>query len=97
MLYMQLPKRKGLYYEVNMDDSYQYKDCVDEWGAALVLDGNGDGVEYNYYYDGRNELSAIYRLEDPTTYKLYEIDFSFDNWKEKLIDAMIDTYHEFFK
>ncbi len=100
MLYMTLPKYKGYYFEVNMDDSYQYKKDVDEWGAAVIFDGNGNGVEYNYCYDGRNEASAIYKFEgidtDYSVYQSYEIDFSNDNWQEKLLDAMIDSYHEFF-
>ena len=101
MLYMKLPKVKGFHCEVNMDDTYADKTWADDWDAAYLCDGNQKGVTYNFCYDGVGEMSAMYKTEDgdidETTYKHYEVDFSYDNWKEKLIDAMIDAYHEFFK
>lgn len=100
MIYMALPTYKGFHFEVDIDNSYQYMENADEWGAATIFDGNGNGVEYNYCLDHNNEQSAIYKFEgmdtDYSTYKTYEIDWSVDNWKEKLLDAMIDAYHEFF-
>jgi hypothetical protein len=94
-----LPKMNGLFYEVNMDESYYEQDSIDEWGAAIVMDGNKRGCEYNYCYLNGNEQSAIYKMDgidtDENTYTHYEIDFGVDNWKEKLIEAMIEAYHEF--
>ena len=100
MLYMMLPTYKGFHFEIVMEDCYQYSDNIDEWGAATIFDKKGNGVEYNYCIDHGNEESAIYKFEgmdtDYTTYNHYEIDWSNDNWREKLLDAMIDSYHEFF-
>lgn len=86
-------KGKDIYhYEINIDESYD-QGIVDEWGAAYVWNKHGVGAEYNIYFDGQSECSAIYKMDedstDPTTYEHYEIDFSEENWKEKLIDAMI--------
>ena len=87
-------KGKSKYhYEINIDESYD-QEIVDEWGAAYVWNRYGVGAEYNISFDGKNECSAIYKMDefstDPTTFEHYEIDFSDDKWKEKLIDAMIE-------
>ena len=101
MLYMRLPLIKGFHYEINMDESYAEMQSIDDMDAAYLCDGNQCGCVYEYCYDGVSEMSTIYKSEygeiDTNTYTFYEIDFSFDNWKEKLIDAMIEAYHEFFK
>jgi hypothetical protein len=96
-MYFKAPvKMKGkskYYYEINIDESYA-EGVVDEWGAAFVWNKKGQGAEYNLCYDGRNEMSAIYKADeyetDPTTYEHYEIDFSDDEWKQKLINRMIE-------
>lgn len=101
MLYMQLPKVGEYHASVNIDDSYQYKDSYDEWGAAELFDRNGNGVEYNLCYDGKSEMSAIYKVDgfdiDESSHISYEIDFSFDDWKERLINAMIKAHNKFWK
>ena len=93
-------KGKSKYYcEVNIDESYG-EGIVDEWGAAYVWNKDGNGAEYNIYYDGKDECSAIYKMEDDrtdsNTYEHYEIDFSDDGWKEKLINRMIECVKEWF-
>ena len=99
MYYTQLPKIKGFHCAVDMDESYGELNCVDDWDAAYLCDGNQLGVVYNFYYDGKHENSAFYKSDgffiDETTYEPYEIDFGFDDWKDRLIDAMIKAYHEF--
>lgn len=102
MYYNATPVMKGkenFYYEINIDESYG-EGIVDEWGAAYVWNRYGNGAEYNIYYDGRSEYSAIYKMEDDhtdtTTYHHYEIDFSDDDWKEKLINQMIACTEEWF-
>ncbi len=94
-------KGKEKYFcEVNIDDSYADMNHYDEWGAAYVFNRDGNGAEYNICYDGRNECSAIYKLEgqdtDTSTYEHYEIDFSMDDWKERLINRMIECVEEWF-
>ena len=100
MQYLTLPKRNGYHFEVNMDDSYQYLNNVDEWEAAEVIGNHGNGAEYNYYYDGKNELSAIYKVDgfdtDGSTYEMYEIDFGLNDWKERLINKMIECAEAWF-
>lgn len=85
--------KEKYHYEINIDESYG-EGIVDEWGAAYVWNSNGEGAEYNIYYDGQSECSAIYKMDedstDPTTYEHYEIDFSDDKWKQKLINRMIE-------
>ena len=89
------------YCEINIDSSYETR-IADEWGAAYVFNRWGQGAEYRFNYDGRNEQSAIYRLDEyGHTYKssvddreYYEIDFGDDNWEEKLTDAMIRCVDE---
>ena len=88
------------HYEINIDESYG-EGIVDEWGAAFVWNRNGVGAEYNICYDGKDECSVIYKMDedstDPTTYHHYEIDFTEDDWKEKLINAMIECVDEWWK
>lgn len=88
------------HYEINIDESYG-EGIVDEWGAAFVWNRYGVGAEYNICYDGKNECSAIYKMDedstDSTTYNHYEIDFAEDDWKEKLINAMIKCVDEWWK
>lgn len=101
-MYFHAPvKMKGkekFYVELNINESYAKKDSYDEWNAANVWNSHGKGAEYNLCYDGRNEMSAIYKADeyetDPTTYEPYEIDFSEDDWREKLIDKMIECTKE---
>ena len=100
MLYTKLPKIKGFHVDFRMDESYKDLSCADEWDAVYLCDGNHLGVTYNYCYDGVGEMSAIYKVDDgeidTSNYIMYEIDFGFDDWKDRLIDAMIDAYHEFY-
>ena len=100
MLYMRLPKYRGFYFEVNLTEM-DAETWADDWDAAYLCDGNQQGVIYNRYYDGVNELSAIYKTDaeiiDETTYKYYEVDWSDPYWRDKLLDNMIDAYKEFWK
>lgn len=85
--------KEKYHYELNMDDSYAEPGVYDEWGAAMVWNKHGKGAEYNFYFDGKSECSAIYKMDedstDPTTYEHYEIDFTMEDWKDRLINAMI--------
>lgn len=79
--------------------------CYDTWGNVEY--GNDEqAVDYNICIDNSSEeteyCSAFYRLSKNKDgywqhdgcqewYK-YEIDFSDDNWKEKLKEAAIDAY-----
>lgn len=91
--------KEKFYHEINIDESYG-EGIVDEWGAAYVWNKDGNGAEYNICYDGKDECSAIYKMEDDrtdsNTYEHYEIDFSDDGWKEKLINRMIECVKEWF-
>ena len=94
MYFQATPIKQGkFFYEINIDESYG-EGIVDEWGAAFVWNRYGKGAEYNIYFDGKNECSAIYKMDedttDPTTYEHYEIDFGMDDWRERLINAMIE-------
>ena len=91
--------KEKFYYEINIDERYG-EGIVDAWGAAYVWNKDGNGAEYNIYYDGKNEYSAIYKMcedsTDSTTYQHYEIDFSDADWKERLIKQMIACAKEWF-
>lgn len=80
-------------------------DCYDTWGDVEYGDDK-QAVDYNICIDNSTEkteyLSAFYRLlknEDGCwqhdgcqEWYPYEIDFSDDNWKEKLKEAAIRAY-----
>ena len=80
----------------------------DEWGSAFVwYENQGEyyGVEYNLCIENGENSSAIYKLkcgiyEFETDYNLsehYEIDFSDNNWKENLENAMCKALVNFFE
>ena len=101
MRYMLLPKIKGKYYfEVNIDDSYADK-IDDDRNAAYICDGWQRGVVYRFSYDGLYDNSKMYKADgfdvDEKIFEYYEIDFGMDDWKERLIDAMIVAYEEFWE
>lgn len=96
--------REKFYCEVNIDESYENR-IADEWCSAYVFNRRGQGAEYRYRYDGKNDRSAIYKLDEyghthvavADDYEFYEIDFSDDHWREKLTDAMIECVKKWWK
>lgn len=91
-------------------DAIKNHDCYDTWGDAEY--GNDKrAVEYNICIDNSTEeteyLSAFYRLyknkdgywqhDSCQEWYLYEIDFSDENWEEKLKEAAVKAYKELWK
>lgn len=80
-------------------------DCYDSWGEA-EYGNNRQSVEYNICIDNTTEkteyLSAFYRIfkgengswqhDSCQEWYSYEIDFSDDNWEEKLKEAAMKAY-----
>jgi cation transport regulator ChaC len=84
-------------------------DCYDSWGEVMYMSGR-QGVEYNICIDNSTEetkcLSAFYRLskgkdgwqnDGSLEWYAYEIDFSDNNWKEKLKDAAKQAFEYLWK
>ncbi len=88
-------------YEINIDADKVDTEYFDDWGAAYLCLADDKGVEYNLAYDGGECGSAIYPFEndklDCTRFVHYEIDFTDENWKRKLVDAMEKAANELFE
>lgn len=91
---------EGYQFECNLNkETYGDKhSSYDEWGCAYIWLREEIGVEYNLCVDGKENCSAIYKMElnkeidymetDTDIFVHYEIDFDDDDWKKKLEDAM---------
>ena len=94
--YRVLPKVKGFHVKVKIDESYADKTDEDIWEAAFAYDGNCNGISYNFRRNGEDS-SVFYLVEEGDELtefnEPYEIDFEEDNWREKLINAMIEAYY----
>lgn len=109
LLVEDLKKMPDYQFELNMSDEYKdADDCsTDEWGCATVWLGEDQGAEYNFCLDCGENFSAIYKMEpdeasgdigtDHDTFIHYEVDFSHENWREKLENAMCDALIIFFE
>lgn len=88
-------------YEINIDADKVDTEYFDDWGAAYLWLADDKGVEYNLAYDDRECCSAIYPFEndelDCTRFVHYEIDFTDEDWKRKLADAMAKAANELFE
>jgi len=92
-------------FEFNIGEDYNGVE-TDEWGCAYCWIDDDIGVEYNYCVEDGENHSAIYvdeyNKEEKTIYANsekyihYEIDFSDDNWKDKLENAMCSALIELF-
>lgn len=81
-------------------------DNWDEWGCACVWFGDEIGAEYNFCIDNGHNCSAIYKMTmnkdediaetDYSTFVHYEVDFSKENWKDELEDAMCRALIDFY-
>ena len=92
-------------YECNVNkdkvfETVKYWNCYDSWSEAEYRKGN-KGVTYNICIDNTKYLSAFYRCskgkdgcwyDDCHECYSYEIDFSDDNWIEKLKEAAEKAY-----
>lgn len=110
MTIKELKKAEGYEFECNISQEYESTDSCDEWGCAFVWLGESIGVEYNFCIDNstneRINSSAIYKMElntdsgymetDSSMFVHYEIDFSDDDWNEKLENALCEALIEFF-
>lgn len=107
-----IKKRKDYNFECNIyKEELENETNYDEWGCAYVRLGEDLGVEYNFCIE-EDEVEitnscAIYKMQlnqktgymstDTSTYEHYEIDFSDDDWKEKLENAMCEALIYFHK
>lgn len=105
MLIKELKQNEKYEFECNMSEEYKdYKDH-DEWGCACVWFGDNVGAEYNFCFDDGENFCAIYKMSfnnaedcietDYDTNVHYEIDFSNENWKEELENAMCKALIKF--
>lgn len=92
---------KNYDYEINIDADKVDTEYFDDWGAAYLWLADDKGVEYNLAYDDGECCSAIYPFEndelDYARFVYYEIDFTDENWKRKLVDAMEKAANELFE
>lgn len=93
-------------FDCELSKEYGSHKDWDEWGCACVWFGDEIGAEYNFCIDNGENCSAIYRISmgengeyaetDCSTFVHYEIDFSKEDWKEKLEDAMCRALIDFY-
>lgn len=97
-------KHKVKYYaDLDLDSIWQDK-VDDTWDVAAIYTDLGwgeiGGAEYHYCFDGKVDNSVIYKtdgnLRDREFTEPYEIDFDEPDWKERLINKMIECIEEWF-
>lgn len=101
----QLKNNPGYYFECYIDgNKYVNCSCCDDWNVCFASLWNDIAVEYNICIDDNENCSAIYYVRcykdgawetDYDRFISCEIDFSKDNWRSELENAMCIAMIEF--